>query len=346
MLAYKTLVHYVAPSIQNYLTFPSLKSSITFSQIRLKLYSSWRNDEKLLKDFFKACALNWKLYRGPRTQKQANKVYALYKQATVGDCTDTLEELEQNRNFKKLEWLKMKGTPLVMAKRRFITFLAEIDPNLIHVNPTEKPPGKIGFQLKFQSRGSIISFIYTEGFPLDENGAQICAKCNTNVGCARPLLDDHNIDLRRQLFEVEEFHDPVKLAVWCQNSIRTQRCIFGVHKPISKFQSLGFMEWFSRPDNNGFMPYDNVQLYNIIRDFLNYVHEIAYDMQLHKDEYSQDELNEQAGKALRLAAFYEQLSGVKYEFEAPCTRDVEVCNQRREADGQNHMHVGECATLS
>jgi hypothetical protein len=51
--------------------------------------------------------------------------------------------------------------PMEMAKRRYITFMAEINPKLIDVLPNEKPP---------------------EGFPLDENGVQICAKCNTGAG--------------------------------------------------------------------------------------------------------------------------------------------------------------------
>jgi hypothetical protein len=91
--------------------------------------------------------------------------------------------------------------PKSMAKRRFITFLAEIDPILIDVMPGEKPP---------------------DGFPLDNEGKQICAKCNTTVGCSRPLLDQRNIDLRRQLFENEELHEPKKLRDWVANALQHQ----------------------------------------------------------------------------------------------------------------------------
>ncbi len=56
------------------------------------------------------------------------------------------------------EWLRLKGMPQNMAKRRFITYLAEIYPLLIDVMPSEQPP---------------------KGFPTDRKGRLICAKCNT-----------------------------------------------------------------------------------------------------------------------------------------------------------------------
>ena len=182
----------------------------------------------------------------------------------------------------------------------------------------------------------------TDGFPLDENGIQICAKCNTNVGCSRPLLDNHNIDLRRQLFEVEELHQPHKLLIWYQNAMKYQRCIWGVHKPITTYQSRQYQEWFDRLDNEGFQPYDNNQLLYILKDFLIYIHEIAYDMQLHKDEYTTDDFNEQSLKVIKLSSLYKELSGESFQFEVLCTRDNEICNQRRASEGGvNHTHIGE-----
>lgn len=86
--------------------------------------------------------------------------------------------------------------------RRFITYVAEVDPELIgtsvlrfvvalmmettlgalptwtqlaDVVPNEKPPF---------------------GFPCTEDGEQICAKCNTAMGCVRPLLDKEGNQLK------------------------------------------------------------------------------------------------------------------------------------------------------
>ena len=81
------------------------------------------------------------MYRGPRTTKQANRLYGLYKQASVGDCKEDLQSNDINKLQKREEWRRLFGTPKEMAKRRFITYLAEIDPSLIHVTPSEKPPG-------------------------------------------------------------------------------------------------------------------------------------------------------------------------------------------------------------
>ena len=125
-------------------------------RVRMKLRVSWRNDEKVLNMYFEACTNNWKMYKGEKKPKMVLKLHSIYKQAMQGDC-DTLPP----ENMKSLDYLKwdawhsLKGMSQTMAKRRFITYLAEIDPLIIDVMPDEKPP---------------------PGFPLDREGRQICAK--------------------------------------------------------------------------------------------------------------------------------------------------------------------------
>jgi ankyrin repeat protein len=219
---------------------------------------------------------------------------------------------------KFMTWRKLRGTPQMMAKRRYITFLSEISPSLIDVMPDEKPP---------------------DGFPLDRSGHVICAKCNTTVGCARPLLDNHNTDLRQQLFERDELHEPEALKDWVRNALKTQRCIWGLHMPITKAQSKEFIHWFEKPDNKGFSAYDSSTLMQMIRELIVYHYEVAYDMMQNKTEYSVEDYNDQATRAIKLREVYMQLSGEIFIFEVPCARNSHMCNEQRLADGgKNHTH--------
>eukprot|EP01041_Mallomonas_annulata_P002166 gene2166-4215_t len=287
-------------------------------EIKRRLRSGWRNDEAILNEFFDACVLNYKLFTGERTQKQTDRLYGIYKQALFGDCNTLQISTDSSKISKWKEWNRLLGMPKSMAKRKYITLLAEIDPKLIDVLPNEKPP---------------------DGFPLDANGVQICAKCNTVVGCCRPVTDDHQVDLRTQLFEVEDLHQPRTLQEWVQNALKKQRCIWGVHKPIAKVDAKLFQEWFERRDNLGFSPYNNDPILNMIHDLLEYIYQITYDMQCHRDEYTKDEYNEQSLKAINLTKYYKELTGEDFIFEVACTRDIEVCNNRRKTEnGKNHMH--------
>jgi acyl-CoA-binding protein len=109
--------------------------------VRLKLRKGWRNDESTLIQYFNACIQNWKGYKGPRTQEQLNRLYGIYKQATVGDCDEPEPENPKGHaGIKWTEWHRLRGMSQNMAKRRFITFLASIDPAIIDVMPSEKPP--------------------------------------------------------------------------------------------------------------------------------------------------------------------------------------------------------------
>ncbi len=288
-------------------------------EVRQKLRGGWKHDPAILNQYFESCYTNWKVYKGDRTPKQVLKLQAIYKQAVYGDNPDAApENLDTTEGHKWQAWNKLKGMPQEMAKRRFITFLAEINPALIDVMPDEKPP---------------------PGFPLDRRGNPICAKCNTVVGCARPLLDKFKMNLRTQLFENEEFHEPEKLTLWIQNAIANQRCVWGMHQAITKAEARPFMDWFNREENRGFYPYDSIILMKIVRELVFNYHEVVYDLMQRKQEILAEVYNAQARRTMKLKEIFETFSGEEFVFELPCTRDADVCNQRRIADGgRNHKH--------
>lgn len=208
-----------------------------------------------------------------------------------------------------------------MAKRRFITYLAEIDPVLIDVMPDEKPP---------------------IGFPLDRKGIPVCAKCNTKVGCLRPLLDQNKNNLKQQLFEHEELHDPKKFRDWVKNALANQRCIWGVHKAISRAEAKPFMAWFDKDENRGFLPYDSISVMLLIHELIHHHHEVTWEMMLNRDEVDPLDYNAQAIKTIKLKEVYEELAGEEFIFYLPCERDNDLCMRRRLADGgRNHTHPAE-----
>lgn len=127
-------------------------------EVRQRFRADWRNDDPVLLEYFDACVENWKMYTGPRSQRQVAKLNAIYKQATRGDSTWTQTETSSSSEIAtESAWARLKGTPKQVAMRRYITYLAEINPLIIDVMPSEKPP---------------------IGFPTYE-GKPICAKCNT-----------------------------------------------------------------------------------------------------------------------------------------------------------------------
>lgn len=311
-------------------------------EVRQRLRRGWRNDAAVLQQYFNACYHNWKVYEGPRTAKQVIKLQALYKQAVYGDNHEpqpvdglaggaTAGTSQQQgttlEGEKWLAWYKLKGMSSEMAKRRFITFLMEIHPSLIDVMPDERPP---------------------VGFPLDRKGNPICAKCNTLVGCSRPLLDQRKMNLRMQLFEHEELHQADRLREWIRNALVNQRCVWGMHMPITRAEANAFVEWFNRDENRGFFPYDSISIMEMVKDLVEHYHEQAYDMMKLKatggggevvEGYDALEYNEVAGKALKIKAIFEEFSGESYRYEVYCTRDNESCNLKRLADGgSNHKH--------
>lgn len=55
-------------------------------EIKQRLKQSWKSDPTVLREYFAAVVLNWKTYSGPRTAKQTATIWAVYRQATRGDC--------------------------------------------------------------------------------------------------------------------------------------------------------------------------------------------------------------------------------------------------------------------
>jgi acyl-CoA-binding protein len=288
-------------------------------EVRRRMRTGWKSDPSMLDEYFRAVVTNWKAYKGPKTEKIVCKMYGIYKQAVVGDCNvkNTFDILTL-ANKKWVQWNSRMGMTKDDSKRRFITYCAEIDPMLIDIMPNEIPP---------------------EGFPVDNKGMPICAKCNTMVGCSRPLLDEHFNNLRRQLFESVELQNPVNLRSWMANALRNQRCIWGVHKPVNKVDANKFSEWFNRTENRGYFMYDSKNLMLMVRDLLCLLYEVLVDMQTNKDVHTIDEINAQIMKVFAMDQYYFEFTGDKFVFEAPCTRDDEICNKRREGQGgRNHKH--------
>jgi len=179
--------------------------------VRLKLRSGWRNDDGVLEQYFQSCVQTWKLYTGPRPPKKVLKLQGVYKQALLGDCVDAPPpDLRSVEGVKWSAWNNLRGMDASTAKRRFITLLSEIDPLLIDVMPDEKPPA---------------------GFPMDRNGHPICAKCNTRVGCTRPLMDDRHRNLKQQVRAAawltriaSTLSSPPSPRPRCNSSSATTRC--------------------------------------------------------------------------------------------------------------------------
>jgi ankyrin repeat protein/acyl-CoA-binding protein len=292
------------------------------NQVREKLRTGWKHDPAILNQYFESCYTNWKVYKGERTAKQVLKLQSIYKQAIYGDNSDPPPEegFDSIEGQKWTSWTKLKGMPSEMAKRRFITYLAEINPLLIDVMPDEKPP---------------------PGFPLDRRGNPICAKCNTVVGCSRPLLDQFKMNLHNQLFENEEFHEPERLTLWIQNAIANQRCIWGVHLAVTKAETKPFMDWFNREENRGFYPYDSIVLMKIVHELVFHYHQLTYEMMKKKDEIPAEIYNAQAKKTLKLKEIFQNFASEEFIYELPCSnKESEQCNMRRAADGgRNHNHV-------
>ena len=288
-------------------------------KVRFRLRNGWRNDESVLNQYFQSVVANWKVYNGEKKPHQIMKLQSIYRQAMFGDnVAPPPENMKSTAGLKWQAWSALKGTSQTVAKRRFITYLAEINPILIDVMPDEKPP---------------------DGFPQNKLGETICAKCNTTTGCSRPLLDSNKVDLKKQLFDFEYLHEPAALQKWIKHAMETQRCVWGVHVAIARIDIKPFQAWFDREENGGYMPYDSNAVFDMVRELLHYHFELAWDMQQNKDEYGAEAFNHQVNKVNRLQAIYEQVSGERFVFEAPCKQNILVCNDRRKGDGgRNHTH--------
>ena len=76
---------------------------------------AWQNDDSKVGLFFHACHENYKSYMGEKSDTVRLKLYAVYKQATVGDC-DEDKPYDKLKREKWEEWMKFKGTSKVAAR--------------------------------------------------------------------------------------------------------------------------------------------------------------------------------------------------------------------------------------
>jgi uncharacterized protein len=182
-----------------------------------------------------------------------------------------------------------------------------------------------------------------KNFPIDDEGNKICAKCNSKAGCTRPVMDQHNSNLRSELFEVDQLHSFENMTAWIENAQKNQRCIWGVHKAITKEESIQFNDWFKRPGNDGFQPYDSKFVISIVRDLLQDLYEKSYKNDKEKKGSGQKLTKKQKNDLLYqingVERAYMDMDGAEvFHFNVDCERDTTRCNDRREFDGNNHQH--------
>ena len=62
--------------------------------------------------------------------------------------------------------------------------------------------------------------------------------------------------------------------------MKTQRCVWGAHTPVTAAEAKPFLAWFNRKENGGFYPYDSSSIMQMIKELLVFNCEVAYDMQV------------------------------------------------------------------
>jgi len=83
--------------------------------------SGWEHDPKKMEIKFSSAVLNWKGHL-PKLKEDILKIYAFYKQATVGDAPPIEDRpFETNAKEKWEVWNRWRGTQNDVAKRRYIT---------------------------------------------------------------------------------------------------------------------------------------------------------------------------------------------------------------------------------
>ena len=183
-----------------------------------------------------------------------------------------------------------------------------------------------------------------KNFPIDDEGNKICAKCNSRSGCTRPVMDQHNSNLRNELFDVEQLYTFDEMSAWIENAQKNQRCIWGVHKPISKDVAIQFNDWFKRSENNGFQPYDTTYyVLSLVKELLNSLYEKAYKNEKEKKgtglKLTKKQKNDLLYQINGVERAYMDMDGSEpFHFMVDCDRDTRRCNERREFEGNNHQH--------
>jgi len=302
------------------------------------LVEGWEHDPKKMEIKFASSVLNWKGHL-PKRKEDILKIYAFYKQATVGDAPGPEDRpFETNAKEKWEVWNKWRGTPKDVAKRRYITYLRNIDEKLVKVTLSERPPF---------------------GFPKEARSKKpICARCNSVSGCFRPLVDGDSkhyqpVPIKNEL--LDDNADPSlfeynNLKAWFEHHEDNQQCKWGLHLPITKDHARPFLEWFNRPDVGGFKPYKKQKLIPLLREVLHKQLEILYARQVEYKEkqggknkkqlhLAHERLNVQTDRVLGMQYFHKEVTGHEYTFEVPCLRTSKHCNTRRMASsGRNHTH--------
>jgi hypothetical protein len=161
------------------------------------------------------------------------------------------------------------------------------------------------------------------------------------TGCSRPLLNKNNINLKEELYNNTELLDSIiNLKAWINDSINNHKCIWGRHAPVSTVQANLFSNFFKNIENVGYNSYNNTNnIIFILREYLIFNYELAYNMQLHPFNYHEDAVKLQSERLGNLKSVYELYSGINFIFEILCTRNSETCNTRRKIDGKNHVHA-------
>ena len=296
------------------------------------LVDGWEHDPIKMEIKFACSVLNWKSHL-PKLKKDVLKIYAFYKQATVGDAPPPEEKPFDSLGSEKWEvWDKWRGTDKPTAKRRYITYLRSIDEKLVFVAVNEKPP---------------------YGFPQTRYKEKICARCNSRAGCLRELLDEDGKPIKLQILGKDV--DPVifeydNMKAWFEKYENMQQCKWGKHIPLSEAQARPFKEWYDRPDVMGFKPFKVQKLVPLLKEVLHRQLEILYARQVdYKDKldaknkkqlhHAQKVLNEQTDRVLGMQYYHREVTGEEYTFEVPCLRSSKHCNTRRmAASGMNHTH--------
>lgn len=172
------------------------------------------------------------------------RINAIYRQATRGDCNDDMgcsSPLEKNV---LKTWRKYKGTSQLIAKRRFLSLLRDVDVGLLEVKAYQGAPW---------------------GFPTTSKGEPICPYSNSRNGCPRPLMDKYGHNLHHELETNKNLADFVQLKKWLEEVTPQQRCSLGLHVPITSHAGSRFKTFFARPECGGFQPYAPTGLHEMVK---------------------------------------------------------------------------------
>lgn len=141
-------------------------------------------------------------------------------------------------------WRGYKGTPKLMAKRRFIALLKGVDNRLLQIKAYQSKPW---------------------GFPTTPKADQICPYSNSKKGCPRPLMDKWGHNLEHELNHNDCLSNYVKLKEWLNEVAPQQRCSLGLHTPIAAHMGSRFASFFARPECGGFQPYTPTGLHKMVK---------------------------------------------------------------------------------